>query len=57
VDANLSYDLTTMGMKGVTASLNARNLFDKEYVGACYSESVCYYGAERSVEATLTYDF
>ena len=57
VDANLRYDLTTMGMEGVTASLNAKNLFDKEYVGSCYSESVCYYGAERSVEAKVTYDF
>ncbi|MFO7786902.1 MAG: TonB-dependent siderophore receptor, partial [Halospina sp.] len=57
VDANLRYDLTSMGMDGVSASLNARNLFDKEYVGACLRESTCYYGAERSVEATITYDF
>lgn len=57
VDANLRYDMTKMGMEGVTASLNAKNLFDKEYVGSCFSESVCYYGAERSVEAKVTYDF
>lgn len=57
VDANLSYDLTHVGVKGVTAGLNVKNLLDKEYVGSCFSESICYYGAERSVEATVTYDF
>ncbi len=57
VDASIKYDLANVGLKGVTAQLNANNLFDKDYVGACYSEYRCYYGAERSVKATVTYDF
>ncbi|WP_300271844.1 TonB-dependent siderophore receptor [Halomonas sp.] len=57
VDASLRYDLSRLGVSGLTAQLNANNVLDKEYVGACYSESVCYFGAERSVTATLSYDF
>ena len=33
--------------------LNARNLTDKDYVSAC--SFYCYYGAGRSVEASLSY--
>ncbi len=57
VDTMIKYDLANVGLKGVTAQLNANNLFDKEYVGSCYSEAVCYYGAERSVMGTVTYNF
>ncbi|QFT84285.1 Ferrichrome-iron receptor precursor [Halomonas sp. THAF12] len=57
VDASLKYDLSQVGLNGVTAQLNVNNLFDKEYIGACYSESRCYFGAERSVKATVSYDF
>jgi len=31
------------------------NLFDKEYVASCLSESWCWYGYQRSVRATLRY--
>lgn len=36
-------------------SLNATNLFDKEYVGQCGSATTCYYGYRRNVLATATY--
>ncbi|TCK06962.1 TonB-dependent siderophore receptor [Marinobacterium mangrovicola] len=55
-DALVKYDLSNVGLDGVSAQLNVNNLFDKEYVGACYSESICYFGAGRSVMATLSYD-
>lgn len=57
VDASISYDLSEIGVRGLSAQLNANNLLDKEHVGACYSESVCYFGAERSVTATVSYKF
>lgn len=57
VDLTLGYDLSRLGLAGVSTRLNANNLLDKEFVGACYSEAVCYFGAERSVQATVTYDF
>lgn len=57
VDAALSYDLGQLGMDGVSARLNVNNLLDKEYVASCNSLQFCYFGAERSVKATLSYDF
>ncbi|GED43448.1 TonB-dependent siderophore receptor [Cobetia marina] len=57
VDALVGYDLSQVGWSGTSVQLNVSNLFDKEYIASCYSTSFCYYGAERSVTATLTYDF
>lgn len=57
VDLSIGYDLGQVGLAGVSTRLNANNLLDKEYVAACISEFRCYYGAERSVQATVTYDF
>ncbi|MFG6175978.1 TonB-dependent siderophore receptor [Halomonas sp. THAF12] len=57
VDAALSYDLGQVGMEGITARLNVNNLLDKEYVASCNSLQYCYFGAERSVKATVSYDF
>ncbi|MDI4662096.1 MULTISPECIES: TonB-dependent siderophore receptor [Cobetia] len=57
VDAKLGYDLSQVGWAGTSVQLNVSNLLDKEYVASCYDTSYCYYGAERSVTATLTYDF
>ncbi|MDN3525875.1 TonB-dependent siderophore receptor [Halomonas sabkhae] len=57
VDAGLSYDFTNAGMDGVMARLNVNNLTDKEYVASCNSLQYCYFGAERSVKATLSYEF
>jgi len=58
VDATIGYDLSRLGAQGVSARLNVNNLLDKEYVASCYnSTDFCYYGAERSITASLTYDF
>ncbi|MFL9813872.1 TonB-dependent siderophore receptor [Stutzerimonas sp. VN223-3] len=56
-DAMLGYDLTRVGLNGVSARLNLNNLTDEKYVAACNSLNQCYYGEERNVMATLTYDF
>ncbi|MDN3516841.1 TonB-dependent siderophore receptor [Aquisalimonas lutea] len=57
VDASMRYDLESIGIQGLSARLNVHNLFDKEYVASCYSLNYCYYGDERSVTATVSYDF
>ncbi|MFP5301773.1 TonB-dependent siderophore receptor [Cobetia sp. SIMBA_158] len=57
VDALVGYDLSQIGWSGTSVQLNVSNLFDKEYIASCYNTSFCYYGAERSMTATLTYDF
>lgn len=57
LDGMLGYDFGEVGLEGVTAKLNVNNLLDKEYVASCYSLSYCYFGAERSVKATVSYAF
>lgn len=63
-DAGLQYDLSQLGRdwKGYSLSVNASNLFDKTYVASCgtglpttSSPVSCYWGTERTVEATLRY--
>lgn len=44
-------------MEGATLRLNANNVFDKEYVEACFSQTNCYYGYAREIVATLDYRF
>ena len=44
-------------LKGAWLQVNASNLGDREYVAGCYGTTNCYRGAERSVIATLGYDF
>ncbi|RRV71606.1 TonB-dependent siderophore receptor [Stutzerimonas stutzeri] len=56
-DASLSYDLGQVGMKGTEVRLNANNLTDESYVASCGSLNFCYYGAERSVTATISHEF
>lgn len=57
VDAMLGYDLGEVGLEGVNARVNVHNLLDKEYVASCYDINYCYFGAERSVMATVSYTF
>ncbi|MBB3191755.1 TonB-dependent siderophore receptor [Halomonas cerina] len=57
VDATLGYDLTEVGLEGVSARLNVNNLLDEDYVAGCSSINFCYFGAERSVKATVSYAF
>lgn len=49
--------MSQMGMPGMQVRLNVGNLLDKEYVASCNSLDYCYFGAERNVRASLTYDF
>ncbi|MCM2129851.1 TonB-dependent siderophore receptor [Larsenimonas rhizosphaerae] len=59
VDAMLAYDLgrLTPDLSGVHARINATNLLDEIYVSSCTSLRNCYYGQERSVIATISYQF
>ncbi len=57
MDAAVRYDLGQKipSLKGLTAAINASNLFDREYVSACATATKCFYGAGRTVIGTLTY--
>ncbi|MEQ6289210.1 TonB-dependent siderophore receptor [Vogesella sp. GCM10023246] len=57
LDLALRVDLARFnaGLKGTSLRLNVSNLLDKEYVASCYDLSGCYYGAGRSVSATVSY--
>jgi len=59
-DAGLQYDLSYLGrdFRGYSFNVNASNLFDKTYVASCgagLAPVACYWGTERTVEATLRY--
>lgn len=58
-DASVRADLGVWNpsLKGAFVQLNATNLTDRHYVAACYGTGYCYWGAERSVMATVGYDF
>ncbi len=55
-DTAVHYDLGRMNnsLKGVSVSLNANNVFDKEYISTC-DGFYCYYGDRRSVLASVDY--
>nr|WP_246513217.1 TonB-dependent siderophore receptor [Azospirillum picis] len=57
VDAAVSYDLGALSAKlqGAELQVNAKNLFNKEYVASCYYGDWCAYGYERTVTAGLRY--
>ncbi|SDV10892.1 TonB-dependent siderophore receptor [Pseudomonas mucidolens] len=57
-DAAVHYDLGRLdnSLKGASAKLNATNLFDKDYISTC-DGSYCYYGDQRSVVASATYQW
>ncbi|EPC02197.1 hypothetical protein L861_15930 [Litchfieldella anticariensis FP35 = DSM 16096] len=57
VDASLGLDLSRFGLTGMEARINANNLLDKEYIASCYDLDFCYFGEERNVTATLSYEF
>lgn len=57
-DAAVHYDFAYVSrqLKGWTARVNANNVFDKEYVSACFVlANGCFWGARRSVIGTLKY--
>ena len=57
VDAALSYDFgkANSQWRGLTLTLSARNLLDKEYLSNCSYWEGCFYGEGRTVNATLKY--
>lgn len=56
VDAGARYRFPNL--KGASVAVNVSNLFDKQYVTSCYnSVKYCYYGAERNIRATFTYQW
>jgi hypothetical protein len=57
VDALLGHDLgeTSPGLKGWEAAVNAANLFDKRHISACPFNNSCYFGAARTITASLRY--
>ncbi|WP_353385953.1 TonB-dependent siderophore receptor [Halopseudomonas sabulinigri] len=58
VDASIGYDLSGLSsaMDGASVKLTANNLFDERYY-SCYDGLNCWFGAERSVQASVRYDF
>lgn len=52
MDAMLAYDTPSWRF-----ALNANNLFDREYVSTCLSRGDCWYGARRTLVATVGYKF
>ena len=57
VDLAVGYDLSKVGLKGLSAQVNVNNLTDKSYIASCNSLSYCYFGAERSIVGSLSYKF
>jgi iron complex outermembrane receptor protein len=58
VDAALRYDFGNLSpqLKGWSARINANNLFDREYVSACYTLSNgCFWGGRRSIVGALKF--
>jgi len=56
-DGRISYDLgaAAPSLRGLTAAVSASNLFDKQYVGSCGSETACYWGGGRMIYGSLNY--
>jgi len=57
-DLAASYDLGRLNpaLRGTTLQLAANNLTDRRYT-SCYDRNNCWFGAERSVEVAVQYDF
>lgn len=55
-DAAVHYDLGRVNnsLKGVSVSVNANNVFDKEYISTC-DGFYCYFGDRRNVLASVNY--
>ncbi|MCG3725499.1 TonB-dependent siderophore receptor [Vibrio cincinnatiensis] len=58
VDLSLGYDLGQLSdnLQGASVDVMANNLFNKEYY-SCYNNVNCWYGAERSIELKVGYQF
>ena len=58
-DAAVHYDIPNIVNLNdkLRLALNATNLANKEYVASCYSYSWCWYGSQRTVQASATYQW
>ncbi|PZR11609.1 MAG: TonB-dependent siderophore receptor [Azospirillum brasilense] len=56
-DASIRYDLgaNIAALKGMSLAVNGQNIGNQRYVAACDQYNGCYFGARRSVIATLRY--
>ncbi|QZN95824.1 TonB-dependent siderophore receptor [Symbiopectobacterium purcellii] len=56
-DAMVSYDLGSAASqwKGAVLQINVNNLTDKHYVASCSNSEACFYGAGRTIIATVSY--
>ncbi|MFT3965515.1 MAG: TonB-dependent siderophore receptor [Sphingobium sp.] len=56
-DAMLGYDLGRLqpSLEGLSLTVNASNIFDKRHTSACIYDNWCYFGASRTVVASLRY--
>jgi len=59
VDLMLRIDLARWdpSLKGAKLQLSAKNLFNKNYLASCLSNSYCYWGDARNVMATIFYQW
>ncbi|QXH47313.1 TonB-dependent siderophore receptor [Pseudomonas xanthosomatis] len=57
-DASMHYDMGRLSnsMKGLSVAVEAKNLFNKDYLANC-DGFWCYYGDERNVVASVNYKF
>jgi len=57
-DMSIGYDLAQLSdsLTGARAELISSNLFDEEYY-TCYDSANCWYGAERTIELKVNYEF
>lgn len=53
VDASIGYEFSD----NWSAKLDAKNLLDREYVARCNNGGLCYWGAERTVRGTVSYNW
>ncbi len=58
MDLALTYDLRYLSnkLRGAELGLSVNNLFDERYY-SCYDANNCWFGAERTVEASVSYTF
>lgn len=58
VDLGFSYDLgvAAQNLSGATLRMSVSNLFDERYY-SCYDTLNCWFGAERSLQTSVRYDF
>jgi iron complex outermembrane receptor protein len=56
--ARLDLERVNPALRGLTASVNASNLFDRSYITSCFANYAwCWYGNRRIVQGTIGYRF